>query len=58
MVAAWRGYGEVVDMLIKAKADVNHKNTDVRIAISKFYICLQSFYVKLLWLLYQIKSSV
>ena len=38
MVAAYRGNGEVVDMLIKAKADVNQKSTDVRIAISTFHI--------------------
>ena len=38
MVAAYYGYGEVVDMLIKAKADVNQKDTDVRIAICAFHI--------------------
>ena len=40
MVAALWGYRETVDMLIKAKADVNRKSSKVRIAISIFYICL------------------
>ena len=38
MVAADRGYEEVVDMLIKAKADVNQRSKDVRIAICTFHI--------------------
>ena len=37
MVAAKKGNGEMVDLLIKAKADVNQKSTDVRVAISTFY---------------------
>ena len=38
MLAAEKGYLEVVDMLIKAKADVNQKCTKVRIAICTFHI--------------------
>ena len=44
MVAAEKGYVEVVDMLIKAKADVNQKSTDVRIAICTFHINIAKIY--------------
>ena len=44
MVAAYRGYGEVVGILIKAKANVNHKSTDVRIAICTFHINIAKIY--------------
>ena len=38
MMAALWGYSDIVDLLIKAKADVNYKSTDVRIAICTFHI--------------------
>ena len=43
MLAARRGNGEVVDMLIKAIANVNQKSTDVRIAICTFHINMPKF---------------
>ena len=38
MVAALDGYGEVVGILIKEKADVNQKDTNVRITMYTFHI--------------------